>query len=591
MSNGIDYAMTSVARDIVEPMVEEAVAHYKMLAPPYDVSDVKREMTDVNDDESDSGSDGHSDSSLGKRSRSSSDESDSDNESKHVKFDSGMDTDTDEDKERAYLDLLLKLDQLEKELNDKDAAIAEKDKLLEEAQILFQNKHEELCMSRQEVERLELEHEAKQAEMEAAQRRMIDAEAALQIQLSQQAQAPGGLTQSLQAGANDSQLLAEIQTLTAHRDEAFRFAGQAQMEAANARNQLNQTVQETNLQMSQLQRDIQNLTAERDQANTQLAETTSRLNDLNSERDGLLARQADDFLAIDALKQLLESQESAAPTYSFDIAPKVTDDEVRSLWQGLYSEVVVLCSVLKRKPEMSELSKKHHEIFTSMMPEKTSVSWDKYLEDDKHRKFLVEAFVWENIVRYLDDNKVWLGKIGTDFKTTLKHMRDGLDNQTPFDWNNLKKYCVWRAQGAHKLSQFGAHDDMRAQLVATVPFMELLRPFCSVEPWVGQSGIEFKEIFDSVYSILSTCQKLDHVFMTSLANWRAKLNREHKSWAISFHNHPEWFGNVKPIAGKPTFPIAFQISPYLFRMGTADGEDHETMEFIAKGSVMPSVKF
>lgn len=121
--------------------------------------------------------------------------------------------------------------------------------------------------------------------------------------------------------------------------------------------------------------------------------------------------------------------------------------------------------------------------------------------------------------------------------------------------------------------------------------MELLRPFCSVEPWTGQNGVEFKEIYDGVFSILSTCQKLDHVFMTSLAHWKPMLARHHTRWSPKVHHHPEWFGNIKPIPGQLTFGMAFQISPYLKRSGNADGEGHDNCEVVCLGSMMPAVKF
>jgi hypothetical protein len=422
MFNSLDYTAmeASIAREIVEPMIEKAATSRSPVAASYTVSDHEHDSSGMDSDEqSDYGADKHSQSSF--------DGMDSDDESKDVKTnwdeEDDMDIKSDQDDEKKYEDLMLVINEAEKELAKKDAIIAEKEQLLEEANRLFQNKHEELCMTRQEISRIDEENDAKQEEIQNIYNRMLDAEAALQMERGKQtSQGAGDHAQFPQAKTDDSKLRAEIEALTAARDGAFQFAGQATMEAKAAQAEAARAVQQYGLQMNQLQQHIVALTSARDQATAQLTEANDRLNEIIAEREGFVAKQAEDSKSMEALMSLLESQESA-PTYSFDIAPKVSDEEVRNLWQSLYSEVVVLCSVLTRSPP--KLSAKHTEIFKSIMPDKSTIPWDNYLKDDEHRKFLVEAFVWENVVRYLNDNKVWLGQIGTDFRAILKHMRDG----------------------------------------------------------------------------------------------------------------------------------------------------------------------
>lgn len=426
MFNSLDYTAmeASIAREIVEPMIEKAATSRSPVAASYTVSDHKHAVSEH--DSSGMDSDEQSDYGGDKHSQSSFDGMDSDNESKDAKTDwdeeDDIDIKSDQDDEKKYEDLMLVINEAEKELAKKDAIIAEKEQLLEEANRLFQNKHEELCMTRQEISRIDEENDAKQEEIQNIYNRMLDAETALQMQRDQQG--AGDHTQPPQANTDDSKLRAEIEALTAARDGAFQFAGQATMEAKAAQAEAARAVQQYGLQMNQLQQHIVALTSARDQATAQLTEANNRLNEIIAEREGFVAKQAEDSKSMEALMSLLESQESAAPAYSFfDIAPKVSDEEVRNIWQSLYSEVVVLCSVLTRNPV--ELSAKHIEIFKSIMPDKSTIPWDNYLKDEEHRKFLVEAFVWENVVRYLYDNKVWLGQIGTDFKVTLQHMRDG----------------------------------------------------------------------------------------------------------------------------------------------------------------------
>lgn len=132
---------------------------------------------------------------------------------------------------------------------------------------------------------------------------------------------------------------------------------------------------------------------------------------------------------------------------------------------------------------------------------------------------------------------------------------------------------------------------MQAHLQGVVQFMDILRPFCALKPWTGQNNVEFKEINDGISSILHICQKLDHVFMTSVAHWKVKLYRSHSVWHEKLHDCPEWFGNVKAVPGAPTFGISFQVSPTLVRNGSIDGENYGITEIVMKGSVMPFVQF
>lgn len=108
----------------------------------------------------------------------------------------------------------------------------------------------------------------------------------------------------------------------------------------------------------------------------------------------------------------------------FQVAPAVSDEFVLGLWKDLRTNVTFLVEELTGIPNASDLSPEVTRALEAITGP-SGISWEQYMANEKHRKLLVEAVIWELINNYFEHNCIWLGEPGTRLRELLGVMKAG----------------------------------------------------------------------------------------------------------------------------------------------------------------------
>ncbi|KAG7108222.1 hypothetical protein HYQ44_012696 [Verticillium longisporum] len=135
------------------------------------------------------------------------------------------------------------------------------------------------------------------------------------------------------------------------------------------------------------------------------------------------------------------------------IAPEVPATVLHELFSKLTYEINILALVLTG-PVAVDTTDPRMAKGLGMLGEQ----WKEWIIDEATRCSVFEAFVWYEVAQYFGSQHrdIWAGKMGGAFKDVCKQLRTTLLKEA--DMRTLQHFALWRAQGAHMITQALGND-------------------------------------------------------------------------------------------------------------------------------------
>ncbi|KAI8691182.1 hypothetical protein NCS56_00110000 [Fusarium sp. Ph1] len=277
----------------------------------------------------------------------------------------------------------------------------------------------------------------------------------------------------------------------------------------------------------------------------------------------------------DEQRRLAEGESLANPT-------KATDDVVRGKWKTLnYNIRTLACSLAKSPPSLplDDVA----EIRLSW----ACRSFRKHLQDEDYRELMLRAYLWIMVNDMVFDagGLVRGGPGVADLKNIRDHIISRIGQEDTQDHPvTCQQAARWFSQGSSMLSHLWGDDPESVRSLANEETRRL-RPFF---PAHNESFDRAdKKVWDDIKVIIECAVELDQIFMGSKAifqiHWkdesqnpsmRRRFNSETMD-AIGYEKEPS-----------PRSFVKMHVSPFLYKLGNADGQMYDCRMLLAKASVV-----
>ncbi|KAF4995124.1 hypothetical protein FDECE_12895 [Fusarium decemcellulare] len=317
-------------------------------------------------------------------------------------------------------------------------------------------------------------------------------------------------------------------------------------------------------------REKQALEAHNQQLTTEIAVLKQKLQEANEKT----ARALDER----------DEQQRLADGTIFAESAKTTDDAIRSQWQQLDYNIRYLANLLSqfspnRKPEETAMKR-----FRTLTPD-----WHKLILDRDFTELLIKGYIWTFVTEQVfgTENCIW----GSGNAAYLKRMRKNIisveeiihaENQKrPVP--SRKQAAKWLAQGSTLLERIWGPNEAAIRTLATT---ETKRLQSLINVSRGKQEREEMRIWEEVKRVIDTAVELDLMLESSKALFFT-------SWGSGLSKHPRGilFRSVSMDAlasrrtPSPKSRVEFFVSPYLYKMGNADGQNYDCDMILCKASV------
>ncbi|KAM9879429.1 hypothetical protein VDGL01_06569, partial [Verticillium dahliae] len=150
------------------------------------------------------------------------------------------------------------------------------------------------------------------------------------------------------------------------------------------------------------------------------------------------------------------------------IAPEVPATVIHELFSKLTYEINILVLILTG-PVVVETA--HPRLAKGL--EMLGEQWKGWIVDEATRSSVFEAFVWYEVAQYFGSQHrdIWAGKMGGAFKDVCKQLRSTLLKDA--DMRTLQHFSLWRAQGAHMITQALGNDTATTTTTTTIDWDNL----------------------------------------------------------------------------------------------------------------------
>ncbi|RMJ06807.1 hypothetical protein CDV36_013592 [Fusarium kuroshium] len=325
--------------------------------------------------------------------------------------------------------------------------------------------------------------------------------------------------------------------------------------------QLEEALQSANKEKEQLGGEYKKLHLKYNTANARLREANTKLNKALSE--------------MDEQRRLTEGGSLANPA-------KATDDVVRGKWKTLdYNIRALACSLAKIPPSLplDEVAQ-------------TRLSWAsgsfrRHLQDEDYREPLLHAYLWNMVNDMVFDagGMVWGGPGIADFKNVRDHIINRIGQEDSQDHPpTCQQAAKWFAQGSNMLGHLWGNDRESVRSLANAETRRL-RPFF---PAHNESFDRTdKKVWDEIKAIIENAIELDQIFMGSKAIFQIHWKDESQNPLMRRRFNPETMQVIcheKELSSRSLVKI--HVSPFLYKIGNADGQNYDCRMLLAKASVV-----
>ncbi|KAF5617448.1 hypothetical protein F52700_12643 [Fusarium sp. NRRL 52700] len=322
-----------------------------------------------------------------------------------------------------------------------------------------------------------------------------------------------------------------------------------------------------------LTRDHINLSKEHKKLNRAYQKQSDELHETNGKLEDVLLER-------DQLRQLLEGG-------TFANSAKTTDITILGTWKNLAFNIRGLAYTLARTPDIVELDETVTERLRLMTP-----GYMKLFQDKDYSHALMQGYLWilikELVFKPIGSSGLTWGGSQT---TSLKLVKEEVYSQILLKKGKSPDYLTTLAHAARSFSQVSAMfsklwDDNNEFIKELISHeTRLLRPFI-LRGSTRVSRSE-KKINEQLTDIVQCAIELDKMMMCSKAYFRIMWNLPGKKSPtnVRYDNKFMESGIYEVKLGSKS-RVKFFISPILFKTGTADGQKYDTMNVLAKASVV-----
>nr|CEG05045.1 unnamed protein product [Fusarium clavum] len=278
----------------------------------------------------------------------------------------------------------------------------------------------------------------------------------------------------------------------------------------------------------------------------------------------------------DQLRQLLDGGNLANSI-------KATDDAIKGKWTEIHYNIRCMVHVLNNAPSAESLDDEVTQRLRFISGECHSI-----LHDPDLREFLMRGYLWA----FIQDNVFDSGECtwgGPDLKS-YKSTRDSLIGRMGAVENpsenkpSIAYIAKWLAQGATMMSQLWKKDSTAVKRMVHTE-AKRLRPFASDHRF--KLDRVDKKVSDQLSDIISSAIELDQMMMSSKAvfmiHWR---DQSQKPGPLERWNPEVMEAEAYEQDLSEKSRVKLRLSPILYKVGTADGQNYDSRMVLAKSTVV-----
>ncbi|KAM0424776.1 hypothetical protein ACHAPT_010086 [Fusarium lateritium] len=263
---------------------------------------------------------------------------------------------------------------------------------------------------------------------------------------------------------------------------------------------------------------------------------------------------------------------------------KATDDAVLSKWRVLgYNIRMLACFLAKEHPSYPlDQAVLHRLRFVSPSPR-------KHLGDDDYRDLVIQGYLWDMVnEKILDANfRTW----GGPGVSSLKNLKDFIINRINASDDDpgaptypIQQAARWFVQGSSILNQlWGSQPQHLADLINAET--QLLRPFFL--PRHASLDGQDKKVREELKAIMEVAVEIDQMLMCSKAIFQIHWNDACQNPSKSQRFNSEVMDALcHERVLSPESRVTMVVSPMLFKIGNADGQNYDSRMLLAKATVV-----
>ncbi|KAM0277210.1 hypothetical protein ACHAQH_005993 [Verticillium albo-atrum] len=238
------------------------------------------------------------------------------------------------------------------------------------------------------------------------------------------------------------------------------------------------------------------------------------------------------------------------------IAHEVPAEVLHELFSKATHEINLLALLLTKRVTAKII---HPRVAHALNMLGLSEQWKEWINDDTTRCCLFETFIWYEVAQYFgtQHRDIWGGKIGGAFKDVCKQLRNALPEDA--DIQAYQQFALWRAQGAHMITQALGNNttDWNNLTTVTGELFTVLKTYLpdtnDQDPEV--SATNFATLHYRLINIYSLAVRMDDIILSSknpmfIVYGRPKRFDATKMWP-----------SVVELKVNDETPVKFQISP------------------------------
>ncbi|RBR23660.1 uncharacterized protein FIESC28_03589 [Fusarium coffeatum] len=278
----------------------------------------------------------------------------------------------------------------------------------------------------------------------------------------------------------------------------------------------------------------------------------------------------------DQLRQLVDGGSLANSS-------KATDDTIKGKWTEIDYNIRCMVHVLNNAPSAESLDDEVTQRLRFISGEYHSM-----LQDPDLREFLMRGYVWAFIQDNVFDSGecTWGGPDLKSYKSTRDSLigRMGAVEKHSNDKSSIAYIAKWLAQGAAMMNQLWEKDSTAIKRMVHDE-AKRLRPFASNHRF--RLDRVDKKISDQLSDIIGSAIELDQMMMRSKAvfmiHWR---DRSQEMGPLERWNPEVMEAEAYEQDLSEKSRVKLRLSPTLYKVGTADGQNYDSRMVLAKSAVV-----